>query len=868
MDRWAMVGRAEEQRYISHVIAEPDRPGVLVAGQAGVGKTRLLLEVLSTTPGHHVEWITASESVRPLPFGALAQLLPSNLHDVDQIDLLSVLGQHLQRRAGGRPIVVAVDDVHLLDGLSAGFIDYAAGRGLATVLLTLRSGSPVPDALNRLCRNDDIPRLELQDLSRAEFDEMLESALDGIVESVSLERMWEVTSGNVLFARELIADVLEAGSLRQIHGVWRWGGGVGPAPRLQEAIAGRLDGLTESGRQFLELLSVGEPLGLATAERVAADGILIELERRGLIVVDDEGAPSIRFSHPLFGEVLRAEIPSLLKRQLNQELAYILREETERTPADVLKLAVLWQGSGKRVDPSILAQAAQVANRLSDHALAEILAADSLRQKRTFLAQLELGWSLLSQRRFDEATELLVPLVGTEPDDNARERLADSLSLALGHGLGRVDAALALMTEIECSAVSLTARVMIQCHRASLHSFVCQYGEAIELGMSAIQADHDDRVFVRALTSVASSLVMIGKTQEALSLTEAGLDCALRVREELPRAPSWAVSSRCTALAFAGRVPEALELLDFALSSLSSLPPELRSPSSMYRARLFLFEGRAASAVRTLKEAALTLRADPSYGSWCLALLAETEALLGHQAQAEAARSESLALRGNDRLSVLVDERRALAWVDAQGGRLSDATAELWGAADMALERGQRCFELIILEDLLRLGEIDAAARAQATSEVVEGLLAEAVGLHARAAVSGRGMDLEQAASLFTHIDNSLTASELWAAASAAYRREGLQARSTKAAKRSQEMAERSEGATIRSATQPHQVEPLSRRQREVALLAAQGATNAEIASALSLSVRTVESHLYAAFAKLGLTAREELAFALAGPFD
>ena len=247
-----MVGRAEEQRFIADAIADPDRSGVLVAGQAGVGKTRLIHEVLSSTSDHHVEWITASESVRPLPFGAFAQLLPSNLHEVDQVDLLAVLGQDLQRRAEGRPVVLAVDDVHLLDGLSAGFIDYVAIRGLATVLLTLRSGSAGPGCTGQThVETATIPRLELQALSRSEFDEMLERALDGIVESVSLERMWEATRGNVLFARELIADVLEAGELRQIHGVWRWAGGVGPAPRLQEAIAGRLDGLTEPGRRFL-----------------------------------------------------------------------------------------------------------------------------------------------------------------------------------------------------------------------------------------------------------------------------------------------------------------------------------------------------------------------------------------------------------------------------------------------------------------------------------------------------------------------------------------------------------------------------------------------------------------------------------------
>ncbi len=357
---------------------------------------------------------------------------------------------------------------------------------------------------------------------------MVERALGGIVESVSLDRMWEATRGNVLFARELIADVLEAGELRQIHGVWRWAGGVGPALRLQEAIGGRLDGLTDPERRFLELLSVGEPLAVITAEKVAAGEVLVDLERRGLIAVGDDDVPSIRFSHPLFGEVLRARMPALLRRQINRQLAHILRSEGERTPASLLKLAVLWQGSGEKADPVVLAEAAHVANQLSDHSLAEALAVDSLEQQGTFLAQLELGWSLLRRHRFDEAVERLASLVGNEPDDNARERLADGLALAMGHGLGQVENALALMAEIEDSVLDLTTRLLIQCHRANLLAFFCQYAEAIELGMSAMRADGDDRIVARSLTSVASSLVMIGKTEEALSLTETGLACALQ----------------------------------------------------------------------------------------------------------------------------------------------------------------------------------------------------------------------------------------------------------------------------------------------------------------------------------------------------
>jgi DNA-binding CsgD family transcriptional regulator len=52
----------------------------------------------------------------------------------------------------------------------------------------------------------------------------------------------------------------------------------------------------------------------------------------------------------------------------------------------------------------------------------------------------------------------------------------------------------------------------------------------------------------------------------------------------------------------------------------------------------------------------------------------------------------------------------------------------------------------------------------------------------------------------------------------------------------------------------------LTRRERDVARLAAEGRTNAEIADRLQVSVRTVEGHLYQAFAKLGVTRRSDLA--------
>jgi len=57
---------------------------------------------------------------------------------------------------------------------------------------------------------------------------------------------------------------------------------------------------------------------------------------------------------------------------------------------------------------------------------------------------------------------------------------------------------------------------------------------------------------------------------------------------------------------------------------------------------------------------------------------------------------------------------------------------------------------------------------------------------------------------------------------------------------------------------------PLTEREREIALLVARGLSNRDIAQAMSLSVRTVEGHIYRATVKAGVTTRAELSSAVA----
>ncbi len=869
VERWPMVGRTEELAFLREMVADPDRAGVVIGGQPGVGKTRLVREALSFLPGIYVEWATATASAQGLPFGALAHLLPPGLDSVERIDLLAVIGRHLLSRADGQPLVFAIDDVHLLDASSAALVHHMTSLPSVTMVLTLRSGELAPDAVSHLLRGDVLPRLEVQPIAKPEFNELINMVLGELVAEASLDRLWRMTAGNILFTRELIADAMDAGSLTLVHGVWRWSGTIGHAPRLQEVIAERLQGLDSASRQLVELLSIAEPLSLEAIEDLVPDVATADLERRGLVSFETDTEPAhVRLGHPLIGELLRATLPESARREVTRALAAHLGQRQNLDPDDLLRLAMWKQTAGDVVEVETLTQAARRANQLGDHFLAERLvkAASGTGGLR---ATLELGWSLIGQNRFEDAAQVLVPLVpGRELSDQDRERLADGVSQAVGFGLGRIDDAEQAMAAVAEALIDPELRALVLCHRANLFAFHCRYAEAAELGSGALKLTSEDSVRVRALTSVGTSLVMSGRTGEALELVDGVLPIALALRERFPRAPSWAFTTRWNALALSGQVDQALGEIDGTIGLVDDPPAALLAQANSLRGRLHLAKGCALTASKLLLDAAATAREvrvrEPS---WCVALAGEAEALLGHLEQAKALGAEAVSLRRDEILAYEADERRALAWIDVQSGRLALGIGHLWEASDLAAARGQRSFDLMILNDLLRLGEGDAIERAKVTASDAEGALAAAVGHHADAASRRRPEDYDTAACSFEKIGFLLVAAELWSVASTRYREEGLRSRAKAAAKSSARLAGLCEGAR----TQPLQwvrsgPTTITRRQREIALLAAAGATNAQIATELTVSERTVESHLYAVFAKLDISDRAQLRAALERP--
>ena len=108
---WPLTGRDEELRRVAAAI-RPGAAGIVVAGPAGVGKTRLAREALAApgARGVTVVWAHGSAAARPLPLGAFAGLLDVPAGDaaetigraLDQLDPAAAAGAGRRRRAPAR----------------------------------------------------------------------------------------------------------------------------------------------------------------------------------------------------------------------------------------------------------------------------------------------------------------------------------------------------------------------------------------------------------------------------------------------------------------------------------------------------------------------------------------------------------------------------------------------------------------------------------------------------------------------------------------------------------------------------------------------------------------------------------------------
>jgi DNA-binding CsgD family transcriptional regulator len=273
-----------------------------------------------------------------------------------------------------------------------------------------------------------------------------------------------------------------------------------------------------------------------------------------------------------------------------------------------------------------------------------------------------------------------------------------------------------------------------------------------------------------------------------------------------------------------------------------------------------LNQGRLSSADRLFRETATLFQGREHPGvRWGLGGTALAAGQRGDRAAALAAIADLDTVPVSMRLMDIHVER-GRAWTALSTGDLASARAVLWNAVEMAEGWGQFATQSAALHDLLRMGEIQAAAkRLEELADRVDGDLMLARLAHASALVGGDPLVAASAADRFEACGALLLAAEAAALEHRLALERGLARRASAAAARSQDLVGKCEGARTPALSSAEAQSDLSVREREVALLAAEGPTSREIAERLFVSARTVDNHLQRVYLKLGVTGRQGL---------
>ena len=139
-----------------------DFAGVVLFGDAGVGKTTLARAVTQSLPTP-VHWVAGTESARSIPLGVFAHLVgPAASRDP-----IAGLAAARETIRAAEHAIIGVDDAHLLDHLSATLVHQLALDGSVRIVAAVRDGEAVPDAITSLWKDGYLKRLRLAPFTRS-----------------------------------------------------------------------------------------------------------------------------------------------------------------------------------------------------------------------------------------------------------------------------------------------------------------------------------------------------------------------------------------------------------------------------------------------------------------------------------------------------------------------------------------------------------------------------------------------------------------------------------------------------------------------------------------------------------------------------
>jgi DNA-binding CsgD family transcriptional regulator/tetratricopeptide (TPR) repeat protein len=862
---WPLIGRSEETGAIEAAISASDASGIVVYGAAGVGKSRLAREALSAAEAQGCEcrWAAGTSSARAIPLGAFTAWAPSGV--TDTVQLLRGVIESLTAASSGATVVVCVDDAHLLDDLSIFVVHQIVQRGAAKVILTVRDGEQVAAAVQEIWTVGQFGRLDLQPLSLDETTTLLSATLDGPVDPAAAQRLWKLTRGNVLYLRNIVEQDVADGRIVQRHGYWRWLGDPVMPPGLVELIESRIGALPAPVSDVIDALAVGEPIELAALRRIADPAAVEEADTRGLITLEPvAGGAQVRVAHPLYGEVRRRRAASTRLRRLRGLVAAELAAADDHDDIHVVvRRAALTLDSDLAADVDLLVRAAHGAVWLADLPLADRLAEAAIRAgagpEPNFVRAHALSWL----GRGEEADAVLAEIHTIELTDVDHARLAFLRASNMLWAIGDPARAKEIIDE--------ASRITSAQARSYIDAFRTVYWFAMDRPDEAIQASNklalDDPPSVVgaeiawALTAIAADA---GRAGEAVAFAEAGYTVATR-SFDAPHMRFNIADAHISALLLAGRIADAVDLAERVRRQAADLPGAAQLLGAAVAGRAALGAGHLHAAGALLEQAAVGLSITHATG-WGYRYHVPRATALAMRGSTDDAAAALAALDKLRRTFRLLDYELSLAraWVIADQGAVSEAITVVLAAAERCAAKRQFAAEVVCLQTATQFGDRTSATRLGELESIVEG---PRVGVAARFAVAlsdGDAAELASVSEEFELLGDLVAAVDAAAEAALAYRGQGLRGSALGCATRADALAEQCGGASTPALRQVSEPVPLTDREREIVMLIGEGLSSREIAGRLTLSIRTVESHVYRAMSKTGTTSRDELAALIA----
>jgi DNA-binding CsgD family transcriptional regulator len=812
---------------------------------------------VAASRGCETRWTVGTSSARAIPLGAFSAWAPSGV--TDTVQLLRGVIESLSAVSSPARVVLGVDDVHLLDDLSTFVVHQIVQRGAAKAILTARDGASIPTAIQEIWKVAQLERLDLQPLSPDETTTLLAATLGESVDTSAAERMWKLTRGNVLYLRNIVEQEVADGRIVHEHGYWKWIGDPIMPPGLAELIESRIGDLPAPVSEVIDVLAVGEPLELATLTRITDATAVEEAETRDLISLESAGRGiEVRVAHPLYGQVRRRRAARTRLRRLRGLVASELAASEDRDDIRVVvRRATLSLDSDLPPDADLLVRAAHGAVWLGDLHLADRLADAAIHAgagpETNFVRAHALSWL----GRGEEAEAVLADVDTSQLTDHDRARLAFLRASNMLWALADPPRAKEL--------IDAASRITPTHARTYIDAFLAIYWFAMDQPDAAMQASKnlalEDIPVVGA--EIAWALAQIsadaGCTTEAVAITDAGYAVAARTLDA-PHMRFNIADAEVGALLLSGQVTDALDVAERTRQQAVHLPGAAQLLGDAVAGRAALGAGDLHSACLLLDKAAEELSASHPVGWGYRYRIPHATALairgLTRDAVAALAALDKVQRRFR---SLDYEQSLARAWVSASQGAVSEAISVLLSAAERARSTGRFAAEVLCLQTATQFGDRSNVPRLKELGSIVEGPRAGLAARFAAALCDGDAAELSSVSEEFEQIGDLVAAVDSAAHAAVAYRRRDKRGSALGCATRANALADRCGGAWTPALRKATETSRLTEREAEVLMLIREGLSNRAVAERLTVSVRTVESHIYRAMLRTGTTSRDEL---------